>query len=339
MVRADAEIDRMISDGNYRLLTVDDMPEIDIGRVQQAFVSHHHRIIVDPNELGIESRSVFSLFGKRLPHIDRSSWPERTTLGGVILNGINIQGDCSLLERSCIEYYEPKKSLAELPYYYPKWDPNWLIYQDSVLLVAFKPSGLPTQPAREQQHWNMRCYLESYADRSIHMPSRLDMSTSGLVIASISPEHHRHLQESFAQRQVRKAYLLASHHRPKWQEIVAISRIKRHPLHPVLRSTCTEEGKEATTIFRVLGSHDDLCIVLAVPITGRTHQIRVHATALGIPIAGDRFYGGIPAPSLHLLSAALTLRHPELGEECSFRVPGRLLPPWAKSAATTLFQC
>jgi 23S rRNA-/tRNA-specific pseudouridylate synthase len=202
--------------------------------------------------------------------------------------------------------------------------------------VVYKPPHLSSMPAKEQRHFSLKAALERELSRTIHMPSRLDVSARGLVVVSTSSAAHAGLQRVFETRTARKTYRFASHVQSAWNErsiefAIAVSRE-----HPVLRVATISDGQPART--RIAYSHSALIegapsqIYTANPITGRTHQIRVHAAASGLPILGDNFYGGVPAPYLHLVSCALSLPHPISGELLSWEIPAGLAPAWVNAA-------
>jgi len=144
------------------------------------------------------------------------------------------------------------------------------------------------------------------------MVHRLDMSTSGILITAKSAEAHKKLQEQFASRKVQKRYVALLEGTPsaKQGEINLPLRVDldNRPFQIV----DDEHGKPARTIYKVVGSENGKTRVHFFPITGRTHQLRVHAAhhlGLGCPIVGDDLYGQI-GERLHLHAEYLKIRHP-----------------------------
>jgi 23S rRNA-/tRNA-specific pseudouridylate synthase len=264
-----------------------------------------------------------------LPQIPPESWPERLVRSGAFINGVQSHCNRHLPSIARIEYYEPRYDYKNPELFFPAFDTSRICYEDEFLLVYVKPSKLPCVPGREQQYFNLRYYLEQYVGRPIHMPSRLDMSTYGLVPVSKHPIMHDPLQQIFQKRRISKVYRLNTDHIPTWREKEVLSRITKHPMHPVLRWSNNDEGKEARTQFTVLQKRGAAgTLIEAKPITGRTHQIRVHAHSLGLPIIGDNFYMGTTAQTLHLACFQLKFNHPLSHEELSIEIPEELQPAW-----------
>ena len=162
------------------------------------------------------------------------------------------------------------------------------------------------------------------------MPSRLDTSTDGLLILSLNKKTHNYLQQAFERRLVCKRYLLASHNDPGWRLKFVSANITKDHSHPVLRKVPHDNsGKRCLTIFSACGSEEGNSVFMARPLSGRTHQIRVHAAHIGIPIKGDNFYGGISSGNLHLISYYLGFWHPFKKEFLEFTLPNQFLPSWA----------
>ncbi len=311
---------------------------VDLTRIHAAFSSRYHEIIFwEARECPKFLSHALTL---NLPHLPNNDWEDRFAWGGVFVNGKDTREDLPLVAPCRIEYYEPLYDFKNPGSFFPAFSKDWIIFEDQDLVVCYKPNRLPTIPAREQTRFNLRCYLESYYKTPVHMPSRIDMSTQGLVIASKAERMHNKLQNLFVHHTIQKEYLFLGSGAVNWSEIICNGQIGKDPRHPVLRKVVDQAGKPAVTKFTVLhtslhGAQSDQAqpttLVLAQPLTGRTHQIRVHTAYLDLPIVGDNFYGGYVAESLHLLSYRLAFTHPFTQERLNIRVPHKLLPTWAES--------
>lgn len=304
---------------------------LDLQRIESAFTSRCHRFLFHTPET--TPASVISALTQNLPHIDPLSWEQRLAWGGTFVNGIEVNQEQSLPVPCKLEYYEPKFRIEDADTVFPAFSTSFIIYEDSHLLAVFKPAKLSTLPGKEQKHYNLRSYLDQYVGAPVHMPSRLDMSTAGLVIVSKRMESHNRLQSLFVRRTIQKTYLLEVSDEVKWSSNENRRSLDKDPRHPVLRRTVESGGKVAHTQFRRIASHESetgpRTLLEAKPVTGRTHQIRVHSADLGLPIVGDDFYGGAPESGLRLLSFSLSFRHPLTSEPLKLRVPSHLLPAWA----------
>ena len=203
-----------------------------------------------------------------------------------------------------------------------------IIYQDDALIVLDKPSGLLTVPGRLAEHQDsleLRVRRVYPTARIVH---RLDMATSGIVLMALSHEAQKHLNLQFEKRLTEKHYI-ARVEGVVAQQCGHIELPMRcdWPNRPK-QMVCFEHGKHALTAFKVLARETSATRVQLKPITGRSHQLRVHLQWLGHPILGDKFYaspaGLAAAPRLQLHAAWLKFRHPisqqwlEFSSECPF---------------------
>jgi 23S rRNA-/tRNA-specific pseudouridylate synthase len=309
------------------------MPPIDLERVNSTLRTHYWSFIVRNPEDG--PHRLRDLLLERLPHIDPTSWKDRFEFGGVYVNGIEALTDIPLPHPVKVEYYEPKFSIAEARSQFSPFRSDYILFHDDAIAVVYKPPHLSSMPAKEQRHFSLKSALEKELGRSIHMPSRLDVSAQGIVIVSTSQAAHAGLQRAFETRTVRKTYRFASHARSTWDGKLVDFRIAVSPEHSVLRVATMNEGQPAQTeiLYAHAATIDDTSrhIYTAHPITGRTHQIRVHAAASELSLLGDNFYGGVHAPYLHLVSCEISLPHPLTGERVEFELPRHLAPAWTHS--------
>jgi tRNA pseudouridine32 synthase/23S rRNA pseudouridine746 synthase len=194
-----------------------------------------------------------------------------------------------------------------------------LIYQDDYLLVVNKPAGLLAVPGRgadKQDCLSARLQRQFPDALVVH---RLDMSTSGLMVFAHGAEMQRCLSLIFQQREVVKRYVavVTGKLEPETGEVnlpIAADWPNR-PLHKIDALL----GKQSLTRYRMLGHNEDNTRVELEPVTGRTHQLRVHMAAIGHPILGDALYGEEnSAPRLLLHATTLDLLHPLSGAPLHF---------------------
>lgn len=201
------------------------------------------------------------------------------------------------------------------------------LYADDALLVFDKPQGLLAVPGRgeaKQDCLSARVQAR-YPDALI--VHRLDMATSGLMLLARGPEMQRQLSRLFAAREVHKRYVAVVAGRlaapqQAWG-VIDLPIAVDWPRRP-LRIVDHERGKPSVTRWRVL-DYDEVAQATRVelePVTGRSHQLRLHLKALGHPILGDALYAPAEvqarAGRLLLHACALRFRHPLTGEEVAF---------------------
>lgn len=198
------------------------------------------------------------------------------------------------------------------------------------MAIVFKPLRMPSVPAKDQRYFSLKGSLEKLFKKKVHMPSRLDVSVQGVVAISLSTQMHPQLQRLFEDRQITKEYRLFTGLTPPAQSWEVDAHIDRDPTHAVLRRVVSEGGKSSLTKFTTLSSNDAAggWLVAAQPLTGRTHQIRLHASHSGIPIDGDNFYGGRDRPELHLTSYKISFIHPIKNQKFEFELPKNLQSSW-----------
>ena len=205
-----------------------------------------------------------------------------------------------------------------------------VVYEDQDLLVVDKPAGLTVHPSAGQTaHTLVNALLAHCTDLAgvggVLRPGivhRLDKDTSGLLIVAKNDRAHVDLSRQLKERTVEKKYLALVHGRVDPAEAVIDAPVGRDP-HNRKRMAVVEQGRAATTAYRVRERLGDLTLVEASPSTGRTHQIRVHLAAIGHPVVGDAVYGK-PSPLVgrqFLHAHRLGFRHPADGRPLAFESP------------------
>ena len=210
--------------------------------------------------------------------------------------------------------------------YHPSLEP-WLhiLYQDEHIIVVNKPSGLLSVPGRLPEHNDSimtRIQRDFPGAESVH---RLDMSTSGVMVVALTKAAERELKRQFREREPSKTYIAQV-----WGQLLPDEGLVDLPLicdwpNRPKQKVCFETGKAAQTEWEVLERDAVSCRVQLKPITGRSHQLRVHMLAMGHPILGDNFYASPEAKALAsrllLHAERLTITHPVFGNSMTFKQP------------------
>jgi tRNA pseudouridine32 synthase / 23S rRNA pseudouridine746 synthase len=215
---------------------------------------------------------------------------------------------------------------------------DMVLHADDQILVVDKPAGTSVLPdGWEPDAPYLVRQLEAEFSK-LWVVHRLDKVTSGVMVFARTADAHRALNLQFERHEIQKRYHALCNGIPKWDEHTA-----RHPLrinvgHSHRTVVDHAKGKPSVTHFRVLEKYDQSALLEAVPATGRTHQVRVHAYALGHPLLGDLLYSApatelISRPALHAIS--LTFTHPATGQRMTFQAP---YPDDFKSAVQLLEQ-
>jgi 23S rRNA (cytosine1962-C5)-methyltransferase len=196
-----------------------------------------------------------------------------------------------------------------------------IVFEDEHLLVINKPAGLNTHSPSPYAGEGIYEWLKNRESRwsKLAIIHRLDKETSGLMVFGKSAQANRSLTAQFATRKVHKTYHLVTDKSVTFEQFTARSTLIR--INDKYASS-KEKGDFAETRFQKIGAvenHPRLSLVEAQPLTGRTHQIRVHAMENGFPIFGDSLYGGAPAPRLCLHAAELSFEHPVARKVVSFK--------------------
>lgn len=205
-----------------------------------------------------------------------------------------------------------------------------IIYQDEDILVINKPPGLPSQPTPDPKRASVLSLLQNQLPNTkIFLHHRLDRDTSGVLLFGINPRANKPLTNIFRDHQIEKTYLALAKINPsipcpeQWTVVNHMAPVKDHRQKIMRMVLVNKGGWRAETHFKLLRTVKDFCYVEAKPVTGRTHQIRVHLACDKRPILGDNLYGGkstlVPRMMLH--AHQLQLKHPISGALMEFTAP------------------
>ncbi len=291
---------------------------------------------------------------EQIPQVSRQRWQEWIEAGGVQVNGEQVKPAYKLRIGDRIDYTLPPDRPPDIDLR-PQPMPIEIVYEDAHLLVVNKPRGLTVHPAPGHPHGTLVNALLAYAPRlstgsASFRPGivhRLDKDTTGLLIVAKTDSAHARLAGDLQRRAIERRYLALVWGAPEWEQRTVDMPIGRHPVErkrmsAFLLHQAPAWARPARTHFTVRQRWRGFALLEAKLDTGRTHQVRVHASAIGHPVVGDPLYGGrrrlspalyppevyaslqaamdaLPAQLLH--AYALAFRHPITGE------PIRLIAP------------
>lgn len=208
--------------------------------------------------------------------------------------------------------------------YTPTAEQPRILHDDAQILIVDKPAGLLSVPGRGEDRADCLIARLRGAFPTILLVHRLDLDTSGVMVFALTPHAQKHLGQQFERRQVKKTYvarldgrLMPATGTVDLPLIVDWPNRPRQKVDPV-------EGRPARTDWRVVRATDTETRVRLFPLTGRSHQLRVHMQSLGHPILGDPLYASGAAadhPRLMLHAETLRLRHPETNVTMTFSAP------------------
>ncbi len=278
----------------------------------------------------------------KLPTLSRSRIAELIDEGHIRVGGAAAKRAHRVAAGQRIEVtLLPRPSLDAVP----EEIPLDILYEDADLLVVNKPAGMTVHAGAGAARGTLvNALLHHFGDLSAvggplrpGIVHRLDKDTSGVLVVARNDPAHRRIAEQFQQRTVEKTYIALVHGRLKRDAGTIDLPVARDPARRTRMTTRRREGREARTDWKVCARLENFTLVAVRIHTGRTHQIRVHFSALGHPIVGDTLYGAprqvrvpkdsvAPAPLARnfLHAARISFEHPCTGKRVTISAP---LPP------------
>ncbi len=201
-----------------------------------------------------------------------------------------------------------------------------ILFEDEHISIIHKPEGLLSVPAKHNRDSVQTRMKKRYCNATGPLIAhRLDKHTSGLMIIVKSDEVYKNIQNQFIERTIHKEYTaVVEGSLNEKGGTISLPLTVDHNNRP-RQKVCYEHGKTATTHWKVLSEDKDQTKIRFTPVTGRTHQLRVHAAhpaGLNAPIIGDQLYGN-KSERLLLHAAFISFRHPMTGKEMSFTSPAQ----------------
>jgi 23S rRNA pseudouridine1911/1915/1917 synthase len=250
-------------------------------------------IHLDVTEAG---ERVDKYIAERLPDLSRSLVQRLIREGRVTVNGAEtkasyrVEGDDEIIVRV------PPPEATELV---PEPIPLDVVYEDEDLIVIHKPAGLVVHPSHGHRKSTLVNAILAHCPDLVGINStlrpgivhRLDKDTSGLIIVAKNDAAQQSLLRQFKRREVSKTYLALVEGRLEPERGLIEAPVGRDPHHRKRMAVVARGGREARTEYRVLETLADHTLVEVYPLTGRTHQVRVHFASLGHPLVGDPVYG------------------------------------------------
>ena len=295
------------------------------------------RLTVAPEESG---QRLDRLLGTRLAELSRTRLQTLIDRGQVRVNGVARKRSHRVEagEALVVEIPALQPSHAD-----PEAIPLDILYEDADVIVVSKPAGMVVHPGAGVNHGTLvNALLHRYGagenlsslggDLRPGIVHRLDKETSGALLVARNDTAHRALAEQFASRQIEKTYVALLHGKISGESGRVELPVARDLHRRTRMTTRRREGRPARTDWRVLLRLPGFSLIEANLHTGRTHQIRVHFSALGHPVVGDALYGAPRLPKAgaktmeplgrnFLHAARLRFRHPRMHKEIEIRAP------------------
>ncbi len=271
--------------------------------------------------------------GSVMPDLSRNHLQKLIEAGTVLVNGHTVKSHRRVVAGDIIALQVPEPVALDVV---AQNIPIEIIFEDENFMVLNKQPGIVVHPAPGHLDGTIVNALMHHtkdlsAINGVMRPGivhRLDKDTSGCLVVAKNDIAHHDLAAQFESRRIQKEYMAIVHGRMVQASGSIDFRIGRHPVARK-KMAVRPTGREAKTFYETVEQIGGCSLLLLKPTTGRTHQLRVHLTAMGFPILGDQQYGRrrglreftIPVPRQMLHAFAITLHHPTSHMQMRFEAP------------------
>lgn len=245
----------------------------------------------------------------KLPYLSAKALKKRIEKGACRLNGkVLTYASHKVANKDRVEFHLSEESIPSIQ----------ILYEDDYLLVVDKPASIVSDPMLIKNHLDSRY-------KSCKLVHRLDKNTSGVLILAKDKKQEENLISLFRKRQVSKQYLaVIDGHMSKMEGKIETPLLVKGIIEGKKKLTPALKGMQALTHWKELSRGEDCSLIECIPITGKTHQIRVHLSSVGHPILGDTVYGKqfkcrYFAPRILLHAFSIAFKHPITQEEMQFK--------------------
>lgn len=282
-----------------------------------------------------ESENLLAFLERRFRYHSAGEWNERIRNGFVKVNGKKARPGQILETRHNIVYEPPPAPEPEIDRAYD------VIYEDEQILAVGKSGNIPTSPSGKYWYNSLTHVLKNAMGLDwLHAVHRLDRGTSGINLFAKSKEAARRLGKDFQEGRVGKSYTAILQGFFPLREAYLSAPLRGAEQGAIrIKQAADVHGRGSQTRFQLKARLPGASLVIATPLTGRTHQIRAHASLLGHPVVGDKLYGTTEEVFLDWVSVkernsagrqllhatALTFAHPSSGETMRLESPARQL--------------
>lgn len=241
-----------------------------------------HRFKPNPEFVG---KTLLEKMSAKFPFQPEEVWEQRIKSGRVYLENRNASIDTILQEKDEIRHHNPAVIEPTVP------DEVRILEENEDYVSVFKPAPMPMHPGGRYNKNSLTVILEEMGYSDLRITHRLDAVTSGVVLFAKNKPFSKKVMEAFTSGNVEKEYHAIVAGVPSEIKKTIQSKIRRKQGFVFESGPDLDSGLQGITDFKVIEIYEDSSLIKCIPITGRTHQIRLHLTEWGYPIIDDPIYG------------------------------------------------